>query len=1566
MSAPTDHVDHLLDDYLHQLLDPPDMFRVARHCDACAACKAALEAAGRRLVALRTVPAPLPETLVQTVLQRVAAVDRRQVRLRRRVFGLVAGGLAAAALLLGCFQWYYVMLAPTPFDLVVLGQRTLLAAAPASLRVRLTNRHATPAAVGGIPVTIELLDASAKRTELAHFDTDADGTGQPRFRLPEWADGDYRLRVTAATPGGPEVIEEAVKLHRSWKVMLSSDKPVYQPGQTIHLRAMTLRRPDLHPVAGEAATFTVNDPKGNVIFKHAQPTSKHGITSADCELATEIPEGSYTVACQVGDSPSRLGVEVKRYVLPKFKLDVQADKSFYKPGDTVRLTVQADYFFGKPVADAAVEVETEPLGPELRRMKRTARTDAKGNAAVSIVLPQRVDVDTRVTFHVSVADTAGQTQTRDLERLCTSQPLRVEVIPENDTLVGYVSNRIYVLTTYADGRPARTRVTVSHVPGELQTDEQGVASFEIMPPARMVTWRIFATDGRGATARCEKTLDWGQPWLSFLLRTDRAVYDGGATVKLTALGQGDEPVFVDVLKDGQTVLTETIDMEDGGGQLALDLPPELFGTLQLCAYRLAPNGDCQRKTRVLYVRPARQLSVSAALDRTEYRPGRRARVELRLTDAHGKPAPGALSLSAVDEAVFSVLTQAPGAEQANYTVEQGLLQSVYRLHNWEPGGSPAPQRDRLEEAIFSTTTKTAVGSITPLPDFETVWRQAPPGQGVLQPVSANALSANTFPAKKVETEKHQRQMLSLVATGFALWLAAFLAALYLGLWFVLLRKTMLWCHLFVIGFCGCFVGPGCSGESGRQTFKYVGSQVGRTSGAGADADPRASVTEEIAAVGSNKLPPADAAPVRVRELFPETLLWRPEVVTDDEGHASIDVDLADSITTWRLLASAVDADGRLGATQTPLKVFQPFFVDVNLPVTLTRGDEVTLPVVVSNYLDKPQTVTLTLDDAPWCERLGEAEKRLELAAGEVRSVGYVLRAKTAGSHALQVSARGSDMADAVRRNVEVVPDGRAVEEVVNGNLASPADMDLVVPEGVVPGSVKAVAKFYPSSFSQLVEGLDGIFRMPSGCFEQTSSTTYPNVLALDYLRRTQQTRPQVEARARQYIHLGYQRLLTFEIPGGGFDWFGHPPANRTLTAYGLMEFEDMARVHDVDPRLIERTRKWLLDQRRPDGSWQPESHLPHDAAAAVADAELRTLATTAYIAAAVFGNGHPQGREPTRNYLLIRRPETINDPHALALVAEALLALDAKNEARVYLDRLDVLERTSSDGKQIWWEQGAGRQTMFYGSGLGGNVETTALATLAFLHGQSHPETSRRALAWLVAQRNAAGTWPSTQATVLSLRALLAVTDGNTSDGSERRIEVRLGDRFRQEIVIPAGQSEVMRQIDLTPHLGQGPARLTLTEANNTPAGFQVAFRYNVPDKADPTKPGALGIDVAYDRTELSVGQTVRATAAVTNRTGADAAMVMLELPVPAGFAPVADDFEALVRAGTAAKYQVQARGVLVYLRNLAPDKPLSLTYRLTATTPAKVTAPPARVYEYYNPDRLGRSSEVQFTVKGG
>ena len=94
------------------------------------------------------------------------------------------------------------------------------------------------------------------------------------------------------------------------------------------------------------------------------------------------------------------------------------------------------------------------------------------------------------------------------------------------------------------------------------------------------------------------------------------------------------------------------------------------------------------------------------------------------------------------------------------------------------------------------------------------------------------------------------------------------------------------------------------------------------------------------------------------------------------------------------------------------------------------------------------------------------------------------------------------------------------------------------------------------------------------------------------------------------------------------------------------------------------------------------------------------------------------------------------------------------------------------------------------------------------------------------------------------------------------------------------------------------------------------------------------------------------------------APMVMLDLPLPPGFAPGTESFEALLNAKTIARYQVRARSVLVYIRGLEPGKPLELSYTLKATMPVKAAAAGGRVYEYYDPQKEGRSPARQFTVK--
>jgi uncharacterized protein YfaS (alpha-2-macroglobulin family) len=1570
MAITNEHVYEAVDAYLHDLLAPAERVHVQRHCAECPACQAALAEAQRRLEALRALPSVRASAeLIQRTEARLdeAAAARRLPRpwawLRSRPLAQkIALGAAAAGLFIGILNIYYLRLAPSPYDLRVLGQTELLAGADASLRLIVFNQEAG-ASAAGVPVHVMLASKDPDRgVTLTHLETDHDGTGQPCFRLPDWEDGEYLLKIVADTPGGKQSVSRTVRLRRSWQVRLSTDRPVYQPGQTILMRSLALRRPDLRPVAGEKVVFSVTDPKGNKIFRYQGQTSRFGIASTECPLADEILEGTYRLECQVGGDTGRLAALVKRYVLPRLKVSVALGQSFYQPGEVISGKVQAAYFFGKPVAGAAVTIALKAGDDPAKPLAQIdARTDERGTAEFRLPVPdglvkQGEEKDAPITLAVKVADAAGQEQSAQASCLVTTRPLRIEAIPEAGTLVKGVPNTVYLLTTQADGRPARTRLAVSWKEAKLRTDELGVAAIEITPTAGTIPLRVEARDEQGRTAQRDFVLPCGQAANDFLVRPDRAVYDGGDTMRLAVLGSGAEPVFLDFIKDGQTLWTATVDLKDGRGEASFDLPAELFGTIELWAYRYGTGAPLCR-TRVLYVRQAGKLAIEANLDRKEYRPGQTASVTFRLADEKGQPTPGAISLAGVDEAVFAVLGQVPGGESAFFTVEGKLLEAVRAIYPWSPGTSApgsAEQRRRFEQALFARAA---------------TQKEPVEGEYFRKSSAVHSLAASTYAISAHETKARRDSGLALVKS---LWeLFAIVCFFGLGFYFIccLAFRTKETVRGYLLGaatitaflvFVAC-AGVGGGGLEDDMLSRFFRSPPRMKEALVVVLDDttlhRRRPDEVVIWDGSRGIA-KDA--VRVRQWFPETLLWRPELITDDHGRARIDVPLADSITTWRLSASAVSADGRLGSAQAPLRVFQPFFVDLNLPVALTRGDVVAVPVVVYNYLDRPQTVTLTLADAPGIDRLDEATQRLELPAGDTRAVAFRLRARQVGRHELRVTAQGSGVADAVKRVVEIVPDGQRTEKVTSGTLRQPADIALSVPDDAIEGSVRALVRLYPSSFSQLLEGLEAIFRLPYGCFEQTSSTTYPNVLALDYLRRSGKGLPAVEAKARQYIHLGYQRLLGFEVSGGGFDWFGRPPANRTLTAYGLMEFEDMARVHDVEPALIERTRKWLLDQRRPDGSWDPESHRMHEDPAA-GGADLARLRATAYIGWALFrGQKDPAEGRPTLAYLQKHAPASIRDAYTLALVANALLALQPKGPAAApYLDRLEALKHFS--GPNGWWDGGAGR-TVFHGAGQSGSIETTALAVLALLAAEREPASVRGALTWLSAQRDGSGAWHSTQATVLALKALLAGTGQPLGAGQERRIQIALDGQPAQDVVIPADQAEVVRQINLSAYVGKGTQRLRLTDRGNTAIGYQVILSYHTPH-AGQKKPQGLSIQLAYDRKELKVNETLTATATVANQGATAAPMVMVELPIPAGFTLEGDDLAKLVEAGTIAKLQQAPQKALLYLRALESGRPLTLRYRLRATLAGTIASAPAVAYEYYDPQRRTQSAAAPLLV---
>jgi uncharacterized protein YfaS (alpha-2-macroglobulin family) len=222
--------------------------------------------------------------------------------------------------------------------------------------------------------------------------------------------------------------------------------------------------------------------------------------------------------------------------------------------------------------------------------------------------------------------------------------------------------------------------------------------------------------------------------------------------------------------------------------------------------------------------------------------------------------------------------------------------------------------------------------------------------------------------------------------------------------------------------------------------------------------------------------------MRLREYFPETLWWQPALITDEKGVALMPLNFADSITTWRLTASASSRTGGLGGTTVPLRVFQDFFVDLDLPLNLTQNDEVAFPVAVYNYMKEPQTVKLDLQPEDWFDLAdsGGLNRSLDLKPGEVTAVKYRIRAKRIGNFPLTVKAQGSKMSDAIKRSIEVVPDGKKIDQVVSDRLNGTVTQKLVIPDNAIADASKLFVKVYPGVFSQVLEGTEGMLRLPGG------------------------------------------------------------------------------------------------------------------------------------------------------------------------------------------------------------------------------------------------------------------------------------------------------------------------------------------------------------------------------------------------------------------------------------------------------------------------------------------------------
>jgi hypothetical protein len=311
--------------------------------------------------------------------------------------------------------------------------------------------------------------------------------------------GNCQLHYRVETAIGSTEFTQPVRLEDKASILLTTEKPIYQPGQTIHARALALDRANHEAVANRKLTLEVEDSRGNKVFKKVTQTDKFGIASAEFGLADEVNLGTYHLRALMGDNEAptntaEIALNVERYVLPKFKVAVDfagtdnKTKRGYRPGDHVTGAIRANYFFGKPVDDAEVTVKGSSMDVSVFEVGSVqGKTDHDGTYHFDLRLPTYFagrplsQGAARVLIEATVKDSSDHAEARGEPITVSESPLLITAVPEGGTLIPNLENQVFILTSYPDGTPASASLRV-HAQGaseqQVNSDSTGRRKLE--------------------------------------------------------------------------------------------------------------------------------------------------------------------------------------------------------------------------------------------------------------------------------------------------------------------------------------------------------------------------------------------------------------------------------------------------------------------------------------------------------------------------------------------------------------------------------------------------------------------------------------------------------------------------------------------------------------------------------------------------------------------------------------------------------------------------------------------------------------------------------------------------------------------------------------------------------------------------------------------------------------------------------------------------------------------------------------------------------------------------------
>jgi len=621
-------------------------------------------------------------------------------------------------------------------------------------------------------------------------------------------------------------------------------------------------------------------------------------------------------------------------------------------------------------------------------------------------------------------------------------------------------------------------------------------------------------------------------------------------------------------------------------------------------------------------------------------------------------------------------------------------------------------------------------------------------------------------------------------------------------------------------------------------------------------------------------PGSDLVVPKVRKAFPDTAYWNPTVHTGPDGHARVEFNFPDALTTWRTTIRAMTDDGKAGGVVTRVLVRKNLIVRLAAPRFFRQGDEVTLRVIAHNYLETAKDVTFALD-VQGLELVSGQQQVVNIPARGESFAEWRVKAHTTGNAVLTAKALTNEESDALEMPLPILPYGVKLRAAGSGVVFSGTaqnDWSYSYPANSDAGTRGLSITIAPSVAGTVFDALDYLTSYPWGCTEQTMSSFLPDVIVVEAVDKLHLKPPVDRATLNTMVRAGLDRLYSFQHDDGGWGWWPDDQSRVFMTAYvvsGLGQAKEAG--FTVDDARLNRGRSYLesMVKAHPD---------------MIADLRAYTV-----YALATTGGAPKDALEKTWS-----SRDKVSD-EGLALIG---LALDAAGDGRAKEAAAFVEKKAKVTDSDAYWSGSYDELLDYWGNT---SFETTAFALKLLARQDRSSGLLTKAAVWLGKNRTG-DYWESTKQTSMVIQGLTDYLSlsGELANASDVEVLVNgtsvgkrhfgAGDGFALpwKLIVPAAQAGSGGQVTIR-KTGNGLTYWSTESAwysadkklfQQEKLALNITRDYYVLERNQPKPTDPITYNLAPLNGPVHVGDILAVKLAVN---GTDWKYLLAEDPIPSG-----------------------------------------------------------------------------------